>query len=121
MHARALRSYRTVSVESAPPGRLLDELLNRLLTDCASARTSILAGDVAEKGRHIGHAMAIVGELVAALDHDTAPDLCANLVSLYQFIVDRLSDASIRRDVAPLGEAEKVVQTLRDAFAQAQA
>jgi flagellar secretion chaperone FliS len=117
MHAaRALRSYRTVSVESASPARLLDELLNRLLRDCASARDCILAKDIAGKGQHIGHGLAIVGELIAALDFSVAPDLCAQLASLYQFVIDRLSDANVRRDVAPLAEAEKIIKTLREAF-----
>jgi flagellar protein FliS len=118
MHAaRALRSYKTVSVESAPPRRLLDELMNRLLRDCVDARASIQAGDIAGKGKHIGHALAIVGELVAALDHSVAPELCSNLAALYQFVIDRLSDANVRKVEAPLHEAEKVVTTLREAFA----
>jgi flagellar protein FliS len=118
MHAaRALRSYKAVSVESAPPRRLLDELMNRLLRDCVDARASIQAGDLAGKGKHISHALAIVGELVAALDHSVAPELCNNLASLYQFVIDRLSDANVRKVEAPLHEAEKVVTTLREAFA----
>jgi flagellar protein FliS len=117
MNARALRSYRTVSAESAPPGRLLDELFNRLLRDCASAREAITTGDIAAKGQHIGHALAIVGELVAALDVDAAPELCANLAALYQYVIDKLSDANVRRVVQPVHEAEKVITTLRDAFA----
>jgi flagellar protein FliS len=115
--ARALRSYKAVSVESAPPRRLLDELMNRLLRDCADARTAIQTGDLAGKGKHIGHGLAIVGELVAALDHSVAPELCGNLTALYQFVIDRLSDANVRKVEAPLHEAEKVITTLREAFA----
>jgi flagellar protein FliS len=115
--ARALRSYKAVSVESAPPRRLLDELMNRLLRDCSDARTAIKTGDIAGKGKHIGHALAIVGELVAALDHSVAPELCANLGSLYQFVIDRLSDANVRKAESPIVEAEKVITTLREAFA----
>jgi flagellar protein FliS len=119
MNARAIRSYQVVSVESAPPGRILDELLNRLLGDCRNARISLMSGDLAGKGKHIGHGLAIVGELVAALDVDAAPELCANLVSLYQFVIDKLTEANVRRDAAALGEAEKVIETLRDAFTAA--
>jgi flagellar protein FliS len=115
--ARALRSYKAVSVESAPPRRLLDELMNRLLRDCSDARTAIRTGDIAGKGQHIGHALAIVGELVVALDHEVAPDLCSNLGSLYQFVIDRLSDANVRKAESPIVEAEKVITTLREAFA----
>jgi flagellar protein FliS len=117
MYARAIRSYQVVSVDSAPPGRLLDELLNRLLADCRNAKSCIMGRDLAGKGRHIGHALAIVGELVAALDVDAAPELCANLVALYQFVNDKLTEANVKLDLSALTEAEKVVSTLRDAFA----
>lgn len=119
MHARALKSYRSVSVESASPARVLDDLLARLLRDCADARAALAARDLAGKGRHIGHALAIVGELRAALDPGAAPELVANLINLWGFVGDRLVDTNIRCDPAPLAEAERVVTTLRDAFATA--
>jgi flagellar secretion chaperone FliS len=118
MYARAARAYKNVSVESAPPPRVLDELLGRAVADCHEARAKIAAGDRGGKGKAISHAVQICGELIAALDFKAAPELCANLASLYDFIINRLTAANIGSDVAPLAEAEKTLQTLRDAFAQ---
>jgi len=119
MYARATRIYKTVSVESAPPPRVLDELLGRAVADCQEARAKIAAGDRGGKGRAIGHAVQICGELIAALDYEVAPELCANLAALYDFAIARLTAANIASDAAPLGEAERTLQSLRDAFAQA--
>lgn len=119
MSARAIRSYRIVSVESAPPARVLDDLLARLLADCDDARARLRAGDPAGKGAALAHALAIVGELTAAIDHEAAPELGANLAALWGYVGARLTDANVHQDVAAITDAEKVVLTLREAFAVA--
>jgi flagellar protein FliS len=115
---RAIRSYQVVSAESASPARLLDDLLARLLADCASARAAMAARDIPGRGQAIGHALAIVAELLAALDHAAAPELAANLASLWDFVAARLTTANVATDVAAVADAERVVGTLRHAFAQ---
>jgi flagellar protein FliS len=117
MYARAARAYKNVSVESAPPPRVLDELLCRAVADCQEARARIAAGDRGGKGKAIGHAVQICGELIAALDFQAAPELCANLAALYDYAIARLTAANLASDVVPLAEAERTLQTLRDAFA----
>lgn len=116
MYARAANRYRRVAVESAPPARLLDELLVCLLGDLERAGRAIAARDLAEKGRLLGHAIAIVDELAFSLDHDAAPALCANLAALYDFVRGRITDANLRVEGAPLAEAGRVLEVLRHAF-----
>jgi flagellar protein FliS len=67
----------------------------------------------------IGKALAFLGALEAALDHEAAPDLAANLVRLYRFVFAKLSEANMKGDATPLAAAEKVITTLRDAFREA--
>ncbi len=117
MNARAIRSYRIVSVESAPPRQLLEELLRRAIADCERARERILAGDDRGKGEQIGHAIAIVGELIAALDHGAAPELAARLAALYDFVIARLGHANVTRDPVAAGQAAGVLRTLAAGFA----
>ena len=118
MFAHAAKVYRRVHLESAAPARILDELLLRLLADMDDAARLLAAGDVAGKGIAISHALAIVGELQAALDPEASPELCANLYRLYDFTIARLTDANLRVDPAPLLEARRVIATLRDGFGQ---
>ena len=118
MNAHAANAYRRVHLESASPARLLDELYVRLLADMEDAGRHLAAGDLAGKGLAISHALAIVGELQAALDPRGSPVLCANLARLYDFTVDRLTNANVKADAAPLLEARRVIATLQDAFGQ---
>lgn len=116
---RAANAYRKVFVESAAPTRILDELYGALLADCRRGAESIRSGDVAGKGVAIGRALAIVGELQAALNHEAAPDLCRNLAALYQFVRGRLTKATLRMDASALEEIERVVAPLREGFQRA--
>jgi len=119
MYNRAANVYRRVAVTSAPSTRILDELYRGLLEDCTLGAACIEARDFVGKGKHIGRALAILCELVAALDRKAAPELCANLDRLYGFVRERLLAASTKMETAPLAEAEGVIRTLREAFQQA--
>ena len=119
MSARALRAYKTVSVESASPAKVLDELLGRLLRDTREARDAIVASDILGRAKAVDHALAIVGELAAAVDHDAAPELGDNLTRLWDFVGTQLSLATVNNDAAPLAEVEHIVETLRTSFAEA--
>src|SRR5262249_56041492 len=71
--------YRKVSIESASPTRMLDEVYERMLRACREAGEAIGRKDLAAKGTAIGKALAFLGALEAALDREAAPQLAANL------------------------------------------
>jgi flagellar secretion chaperone FliS len=119
MSARAANAYRKVYVESAQPSRILDELYAGLLADCRRGAAAIRIGDLAAKGAAVSRAIAIVGELQAALDHGAAPDLCRNLAALYMFVRGRLRKANLELDVRAFEEIERVVAPLREGFQRA--
>jgi len=119
MSARALNIYQRVNQETASPVRLLDQLYARLLRDIDDAAAMIAAKEVGAKGAAISHAIAIVSELVAGLDFGLAPEMCAGLKKLYDFVSDRLTEANMRIDAKPLGEARKIVVVLRQSFEEA--
>lgn len=118
MHARAAQAYRRVDLESAPKIQIVERLYKRFADDVAQARTAIVARDVRRKAAAIDHALQIVIELQAALDHAAAPELCANLTALYDFVQTELATASLRLDPAPLDRAAKVMADLGGAFQQ---
>lgn len=117
MQARAATlAYKKVFVTSAPPTRVLDELFVRLLADLERAEDAIRRGDVARKGHLVGHALAILTELVAALDPLASPDLTENLAGLYGFAMSRVSEGSIHLDDKRLAEARAILTPIHEAF-----
>lgn len=120
MYARAAFAYRDVDLESAAKPDLIARLFGRFLDDVARGRAAIEGKDIKAKAAALDHAIRIVVELRAALDHASAPELCANLDALYQFVLDRIYAASSSLTVAPLADATSVMVQLRDAFIDAE-
>lgn len=119
MLRRAANIYRTVDLESAPKGLILERLFDRFARDVADARAGILARDVPKKGAAIDHAMQIVCQLEAALDRTAAPELCANLAAVYNYVTQRLMKASLEMKTAPLDDVVRVMTPIADAFREA--
>ena len=118
---RGAAAYKKVDLASAPPTQIVERLYDRFLRDTQMAREAIGKRDVKGKAAAIDHALRIVTELAAALDHKAAPALCANLAALYAFTSERLGQANVTLDPKFLDEADRVMRDLGDAFRQAHA
>ncbi len=116
MNVRAANAYRRVDLESAPKEQIVERLFERFLTDVESARAAITAGDIKAKAAALDHALQIVSELAASLDHGAAPALAANLGSLYDFVSQRLSEANLTMKVGPLDPCARIMSELLAAF-----
>jgi flagellar protein FliS len=119
MTAPARQSKPRRQVETASKPELLDQLYARLLRDCQEARACAEKGDASGQAHAVHYALAIVSELAGALDHELAPDLCSNLLRLYEFCGDRLRLGQEKMSATPIEEAEQVITTLRAAFQEA--
>ncbi|MGN6109722.1 MAG: flagellar export chaperone FliS [Kofleriaceae bacterium] len=121
MHARAAHAYRQVDLASAPKSQVLDRLFERFLQDLDTARAALARRDIAGKASALDHALRIVGELAAALDHDAAPELCANLAALYDFVGHCVTQANIALATEPLDRATRIMSELAASFREAHA
>lgn len=120
MYARAASAYKKVSIESASPARVLDELFRRLRLDFRVAKESLAAGDIAPRCNALSHALKLVGALEASLDRDVAPELCEGLTKLYAFVREQIVAANSQALAAPLDIADEIVAEIHEAFLQAQ-
>lgn len=113
--------YRSVgastAIEGASPHRLVSMLYQAACGEIAAARGALARGDIAEKGRAIGHAVRIVEEgLVAPLDLERGGALAANLRELYDYLVRRLTLANLNSDDAILDECATLARTLCESW-----
>jgi flagellar protein FliS len=121
MNARAANAYRRVDLESAPKTQIVERLFDRCVLDIAAARAAIEARDIPKKAAALDHALQIVVELKASLDAPAAPELCANLAALYDFVAERLIDANASLALPPLDQATRIMTELGAAFRGAHA
>jgi flagellar protein FliS len=116
MLARAANAYRRVDLESAPKTQILERLFDRFLADISAARAAIETKDIQKKAAALDHALQIVAELKASLDINAAPELCANLIALYDFVTAKLIEANLALTLPPLDHATRVMSELGEAF-----
>lgn len=84
--------------------------------------TALRCIDEQKKGlasQQLRKAHAIISELYVALDESKAPELCANLGSVYNYCLDRLMQASIRSDRKAVEDVIRVLTPLREAWIKA--
>ena len=118
--ARNLSAYRKTEVQTAGRLDVLVMLYDGAIRFMNQAKGHIQANEIAEKGKYIGKAMAIISEFKNTLNYEQAPELAGNLDRLYDFIQDRLQAANIKNDVTPLDEAVKITETLREGWKELQ-
>ncbi len=103
-------------VQDATPHKLVMMLLNGALDRLASAKGHIQRKNFAEKSRFINSALGIIGGLRESLDRTKGGELANNLASLYEYMEDRLFEANLKNDAAPVDEVVKLLTDIREAW-----
>lgn len=114
----AFAQYSTARIETASPLRLVIELYDGSLSRLRDAREAIEAGDRSRSQALLCRAHAIVSELQSTLDPQHAPEICAQLESLYDFVLHRITKAHLRSELESIDDAVRVLRPLRDTWAE---
>jgi flagellar secretion chaperone FliS len=119
MSGKAVDRYKQVRANTSTPGELLLALYDGLFRFLNGAK-ACFENQQAPRGRElVGKAHAVVSELLLALDHAAAPELCANLAAVYDFALSRLSDANRDAQAKPIADVLRALTPLREAWALA--
>ncbi|MET0129250.1 MAG: flagellar export chaperone FliS [Stenotrophomonas chelatiphaga] len=112
--------YRKVGVSSsaidADPHKLVALLLSGACERIRRAEACIAQGDQPQKGKAIGEACAIVGHLNGSLDHEAGGDVAGNLSALYDYVMQRLTEANLHSDPAALQEVLGLLGEIESAW-----
>jgi flagellar protein FliS len=109
-------AYRKTTVDTSDNVRLVSLLFDGAVNFLKVARGKMEKQDTAGKGIYIGKVTAIVGELTSSLNMEEGGEVARNLRRLYDFVLDRLLKANLKNDMVALGEAEKVLDMLRQGW-----
>jgi flagellar protein FliS len=111
-----LARYKNVQITTSSGGELLVLLYDGFFRFCGEAKEALAAGDRAAFGTKAMRAYAIVEHLATVLDRKASPEIADNLMSLYVFALERLSQANVQRNAALIDEAQRALAPVRDAF-----
>ena len=111
-------NYRDQSVNTATPGELIVMLFNGALRNINIAVNAINNKDVESAHNAIIKTQNIFCALLAGLDQSL--EVSAGIRDLYEYIIDRLITANIKKDKDILAEVAGLAQELRDTWQEAE-
>jgi flagellar protein FliS len=104
------------SVTDANPHKLVALLLAGACERIRLAEACMERGDQARKGKAIGEVCAIVGHLNGSLDHEAGGEIASNLSALYDYVMQRLTEANLHNDPAALRESLSLLGEIESAW-----
>lgn len=105
-------------VASADPHKLTLMLMQGALDKMAYAKGCIERKDFAGRSEHLSRTTAILLNLRDTLDLNVGGEVADNLFALYDFMVQRLTDANIQNSEEIVDEVIKLLSPIRDAWLQ---
>jgi len=121
-YEKIAKSYKTQSVQTASPGKLVLMLFDGYLRFTAAAIKSFDEPDFSKRNEGINNNLIrdqnIVTELQSSLDMSVPGDLPGTLYRLYDYCLNNLQQANLNKDREPIDHSDKVINELRDAWAE---
>ena len=113
-------AYNQVSVQTsiseASPHRLIQMLIDAAIDKIAVAKGLMLNKKIAEKGKTISLAVAIIDSLRVSLDKSQDSEIANNLEMLYEYMNRRLTEANLRNDPEILDEVSNLLKPIKEAW-----
>jgi flagellar protein FliS len=110
------RQYQKTQVTTASREKILLMLYEGAIRFTKQAHTAMLEKKIAEKGKYISKATAILSELMATLDFKVGGQLAVDLENLYIFMIDKLIEGNIQNNPECLQVVDKLLNTLYSAW-----
>ena len=122
MIANPLQSYKTISLQTAPPGQLVLMLYEGAIKFLERARMGLELDDPLEMNEtvhnNISRAQDIIHELNNTLDMEQGGKLAVVLRDLYGYLERRLFESNIRKDEEGIVEVIERLTTLQEGWSE---
>lgn len=116
----ALSQYTQLRAETQVEGvnsyQIVQMLFNRSLERLTSAKLCISNEDIAGRGENIGMVISILGALSASLDVEEGGAIAANLLDLYQYMIDKLVEANLKSSAELIEEVSQLLMTVKSGW-----
>lgn len=111
------QQYKENAILTASPEELVLMLYNGIIRFIDEAKTALQKKDYVETNAKIQRAQDIITELMLTLDMNY--DIAKNLYNLYDYMLRRLIDANVKKDIEILDEVRGFAVELRDTWSLA--
>lgn len=111
-----MNHYFEQMILSASPVEMVYLLYQRAMRGVRDARTHLAEGRIAERCEAVNHAWSVLLELTNSLDVERAPEMAGRLGALYAYMQERLMEANLKQQEAPLSEVLMLLTTLAEGW-----
>ena len=115
----AYQAYRTTQVQTSSPAELILLLYDGAIKYCRQAEAHLDNGERELAHNALLRRQDIIDELAESLDFSAGEEIAQGLLQLYDNMGQRLGEANIHKDKAPITEVAAMLQELREAWAEA--
>jgi flagellar protein FliS len=112
-------------VADASPARLVQVMFEHILSQLAMAQGcmqritgNVPLKDVVAKGKAIGNAVRLIGQLDATLNMEQGGRIAENLHNLYLYMLGRLTTANMTNDAQIVVEVAELVRKIKSGWDQ---
>lgn len=112
--AHNIYAQNNVGIES--PAKLIEMLYEGVLRFNAQAKKAIKDANLEKRAYWTNRSVAIITELISALDHKQLGDMSEYLEGLYNYQIQLLATAGIENNVEKIDECSNVFKALLEAW-----
>ena len=116
MYCNGVQSYRKTNIITSDPARLIIMCYEGAIDNLKRAKQRIHENDYEGKGKAVIKAQDIIGELINSLDFEKGYEIANNLESLYTYMINRIVQGDLNKDVGPIDEVIGMLSELLSAW-----
>lgn len=116
MVAQYVQQYQQTQILTSSRVQLVVLLYDAAIQSIELARRAIDSNNLADKGRFLGRAISIVGELDSVLDYEQGGEIAKSLHRLYDYMMAELVEANAKHVSHKLDGPVRCLTTLREAW-----
>ena len=118
MESSARENYLVTEVMTATPQKLQLMLIDAAIRSARQARKHWQDSNHEQAREGLIHAQEILGEMLAGLNREVAPELVNNLAGVYMFVFRALVEANHQHDEKKLDDALRILEIERETWQQ---
>ena len=116
MYGNGIDAYRQTNVITADPKRLILMCYEGAISSLKTVKEKYISKEYEAKAGALQKAQSIIGELMQALDFEKGGEVAGNLNSLYNYMLRRITEGDLKRDVKAFDEVILMLEELESAW-----
>ncbi|MBI5892982.1 MAG: flagellar export chaperone FliS [Deltaproteobacteria bacterium] len=108
-----VHQYKKTEVMTADRVKLIVLLYEGVIKFNNFAKNAIKTKNIQDRNKYINKSMAIISELLNALNKEAGGEIAANLEKLYYYMLEQMIQANSKNDIEPLNIVNKLAAEVK--------